>query len=227
MDLDLALALSLGYVLIAVVGSPLYGKFGVRLDMFYMRVLHNFLMTIMNGYMAIEIFQQAYNTSFYGPIFRDQRGLAMAKVLWMFYASKLLEFNDTFIMIFRKSTSQISFLHVYHHSSVFLMWWINVYFYPGGEAYVSAWMNSFVHVWMYGHYFLATLGYSAWWKRYITTLQIAQLGLFVVQGFSLFTGATRQHQMLALINCTYATTLFVLFIHYYRQNYGSKHKKEE
>jgi len=29
---------------------------------------------------------------------------------------------------------QISFLHVYHHASIFFVWWIIVYYAPGGEC---------------------------------------------------------------------------------------------
>jgi hypothetical protein len=95
------------------------------------------------------------------------------------------------------------------------------------KAYPSAWLNSFVHVWMYSYYFVATFGYSVWWKKYITMLQITQLGLFVLQGISLlFTGAT-EFKFIGLINGVYAFTLFALFISFYRQSYGTRGGKKE
>lgn len=50
---------------------------------------------------------------------------------------------------------QVSFLHVYHHASISLIWWMITYSAPGGDAYFSAALNSFVHVLMYCYYFTA------------------------------------------------------------------------
>lgn len=154
-------------------------------------------------------------------------------------------------MLFRKTYNQVSFLHWYHHASVFMMWWFNVRYYPGGEgtksisfrikrnhlAYPSAWLNSFVHVWMYSYYLFSTLGFRAWWKKYLTQLQISQLTMFVVQvclkknvidfqkGISLmFTGA-QEFRFIGIINGLYALTILVLFIKFYLESY-SKPREE-
>src|SRR5690554_2211499 len=87
------------------------------------------------------------------------------------------------------------------------------------KAYPSAWMNSFVHVWMYSYYLIATFGKTIWWKRYITLLQISQLSLFVVQGVSLlFTGAP-EFRFIGIINGIYASTLVALFLNFYSKSY--------
>jgi len=36
--------------------------------------------------------------------------------------------------ILRKKNGQITFLHVYHHGSMVLLWWVGVKFIPGGEG---------------------------------------------------------------------------------------------
>jgi hypothetical protein len=60
------------------------------------------------------------------------------------------EFVDTVIMVLKKNNRQISFLHVYHHATTFFpVWWANVKFGPGGEAYFCCAFNSFIHVLMY------------------------------------------------------------------------------
>jgi len=41
-------------------------------------------------------------------------------------------------------------------------------------------LNLMVHVFMYYYYAVATLGYKVWWKRHLTTLQIAQFIIDVV-----------------------------------------------
>jgi hypothetical protein len=38
------------------------------------------------------------------------------------------------IMIMKRNTRQITFLHVYHHSSISLIWWAIAHHAPGGEG---------------------------------------------------------------------------------------------
>src|SRR5947209_12697367 len=66
----------------------------------------------------------------------------MAKYIWLFYVSKTFEFMDTFIMVLKKNNHQISFLHVYHHFSIFMIWWFVTFTVPNGESYFSAALNS-------------------------------------------------------------------------------------
>eukprot|EP01132_Coremiostelium_polycephalum_P009160 gene9160-11226_t len=72
------------------------------------------------------------------------------------------------------SDKGIGFLHVYHHSSIFFLWWIGVNWTAGGDAYFSAMINSFIHTIMYGYYFMAALKINCPWKRYLTQLQLLQ-----------------------------------------------------
>lgn len=45
---------------------------------------------------------------------------------------QVFEFMDTIIMCLRCRFRQITFLHVYHHASIFAIWWAIVKYYPGG-----------------------------------------------------------------------------------------------
>jgi len=40
--------------------------------------------------------------------------------------SQILDFVDTFAIIMRGKWKQLSFLHVYHHISIFLFYWLNI-----------------------------------------------------------------------------------------------------
>jgi hypothetical protein len=42
-------------------------------------------------------------------------------LLWMFYISKVFDFMDTIFIILGKKWNQLSFLHVYHHVTIFLV----------------------------------------------------------------------------------------------------------
>ena len=60
--------------------------------------------------------------------------LQIARALWWYYFSKLIEFMDTFFFILRKKNNQISFLHVYHHASMFPIWWTGIKWAAGGQC---------------------------------------------------------------------------------------------
>jgi hypothetical protein len=83
----------------------------------------------------------------------------MAKYIWLFYFSKADEFFDTVIMVLRKNNHQITFLHVYHHCSIFVIWWLVTYIAPNGESYFSAALNSGMrYVFKYGCSAFSMLG---------------------------------------------------------------------
>ncbi|GBN10894.1 Elongation of very long chain fatty acids protein 4 [Araneus ventricosus] len=102
----------------------------------------------------------------------------IAKALWWYYFSKLLEFCDTFFFILRKKNNQLTFLHIYHHSTMFGLWWIGVKWVPGGSSLPGAMANSFVHVLMYLYYTLSAIGPAIqpylWWKKYLTIIQLVR-----------------------------------------------------
>ena len=72
--------------------------------------------------------------------------LRMAAACWWYYISKLFEFVDSFSMVLRKRDKQLSFLHLYHHSTMFPLWWIGVSYVAGGNTIIGATMNCIVHV---------------------------------------------------------------------------------
>lgn len=60
--------------------------------------------------------------------------LQIASALWWYYISKGVEFLDTAFFILRKKFNQVSFLHVYHHCTMFILWWIGIKWVPGGQC---------------------------------------------------------------------------------------------
>uniref|UniRef100_A0A673HDY9 Elongation of very long chain fatty acids protein n=1 Tax=Sinocyclocheilus rhinocerous TaxID=307959 RepID=A0A673HDY9_9TELE len=102
----------------------------------------------------------------------------------------------------RKKFNQVSFLHVYHHCTMFILWWIGIKWVPGGQSFFGAMINSGIHVLMYGYYGLAiqfhvTIGHAT---------------------HSLYTGCPFPAWMQwALIG--YAVTFIILFANFYYQTY--------
>jgi hypothetical protein len=82
-------------------------------------------------------------------------------------SSKVLDFCDTIFMVLRKKWRQITFLHLFHHVSIFLIYWLNAAAAYNGDVYPTIIANSLVHFVMYGYYLLVALypGYTPWCAR--------------------------------------------------------------
>jgi len=110
----------------------------------------------------------------------DHRRLTF--VYW-YLMSKIIDLMDTVFFVLRKKWSQVSALHIYHHSSVPFCVWLAVNYAPtAGVNGIFPIFNSAVHVLMYTYYALSAFGPSVqkylWWKRYITMVQLAQFVIF-------------------------------------------------
>ncbi|KNE60123.1 hypothetical protein AMAG_05546 [Allomyces macrogynus ATCC 38327] len=202
-------------------------------------LLNNVVLTSLSLFMAVEVLRQAFlgRYSLFGNplVTPEQGGTGMAKIVAVFYLSKILEFNDTIIMVLKKNFHQISFLHVYHHASIFMIWWLVTLWAPTGESYFSAFLNSGIHVIMYGYYFLSALGFKqvTFIKKYITSAQMTQFMLMMVQAtYNLIDGFVLRPEKakapnaypleLSVLLWVYMVTMLALFGNFYRQSYKNK-----
>ncbi|XP_059145002.1 elongation of very long chain fatty acids protein 4-like [Physella acuta] len=149
---------------------------------------------------------------------------------WLFFVSKMIEFLDTVFFILRKKNNQVTFLHVYHHTSMCMFTWVGLNFFTGGNNIAYGVVNSFIHVVMYSYYALAAFGPHMrkylWWKKYLTKMQIGQFLILIVYvswnemygcGFS---------RTFVLITLAYICTVLLLFINFYVRAYLSSHKPQ-
>jgi len=135
------------------------------------------------------------------------------------YLSKFFDWVDTYIIIKRGKTNQLSFLHVYHHSSIIFVWGYMLYSGQGnGVVAFGAWINSLTHVLMYSHYLLTSFKIKNPFKKYLTLWQITQFYLCFTQGLLLLfiypsweTYLPKNYTWIAL---TYHTSLITLFSRY-------------
>lgn len=208
----------------------------------YLAMFHNLFCTVLSLYMCVEIWRQAYLNSynlFSQSLDRTPAGLPMASVLWVFYFSKVPEFMDTILMALKRNFRQITFLHVYHHSSIFVIWWFIMSYCPGGSSYFSAALNSFVHVVMYGYYFWASVAAKqpegtkprwnqpAFYKKYITTFQLFQFCLnFAQASWMLFVNPPADFPLFTVwILFFYMISMLALFGNFYMKTYTKKPAK--
>ena len=68
----------------------------------------------------------------------------MAFIFWVFYAQKYWEFLDTWLFILRKSYRQVTFLHLFHHSSITIVVGSIVRFDFSGDMYLPVLLNAMV-----------------------------------------------------------------------------------
>ncbi|KAG1658192.1 Elongation of very long chain fatty acids protein 4 [Nymphon striatum] len=154
-----------------------------------------------------------------------------ASALWWYYISKLVEFFDTFFFISRKKNSQLSFLHIYHHSTMFVLWWIGVKWVPGGSAVPGALLNSFVHVLMYLYYGLSAFGPRIqkylWWKRYLTIIQLTQFTAALIAGVYAIIMDCKFPLWMQYALVLYMCSFIILFGNFYWKEYVNKKENDK
>jgi|Transcript_5611 elongation of very long chain fatty acids protein 4 len=96
--------------------------------------------------------------------------------IFVHYLSKYMDWCDTLWMVLKKKSSiQMSFLHLYHHATIGVVWGFLLSLGHGnGTAQYGAFINSVTHVIMYTHYFVTGLGINNPLKNLVTKWQIAQ-----------------------------------------------------
>ncbi|XP_046669192.1 elongation of very long chain fatty acids protein AAEL008004-like [Homalodisca vitripennis] len=155
--------------------------------------------------------------------------LRMASLCWWYYISKLTEFVDTLFFVLRKKDNQISLLHLYHHSLTPIETWVCVKFLAGGHGTFSNLVNNLVHVIMYFYYMMSALGPQyqkyLWWKKHLTTLQLAQFTLVFVHSAQVLIFDCGYPKLVAAFLLVHSTIFFVLFLDFYNQAYKQSQKK--
>lgn len=84
---------------------------------------YNMIQVMLCSYMCIEAGIRAYSAGYtLTPCnYFNHENPPIAFILYVFYISKILDFLDTVFIILEKRWKQLSFLHVYHHTSIFLV----------------------------------------------------------------------------------------------------------
>lgn len=221
------LAITAAYILAVVIGPKLMQNrqpFQFRWTLFF----YNLLLVIINLHICLKLFITTWKLNYsyscqevnYGD---DPDELKIAEALWWYYFSKMIEFLDTVFFILRKKVNQVSFLHVYHHATMFPLWWIGIKWVAGGQAFFGAMINSFIHVIMYTYYGVAALGPEyqkyLWWKKYLTIIQLVQFVAGITHAIqSLYVRCPFPLWMQWLL-IVYGLTILGLFLNFYFRAY--------
>jgi len=94
-------------------------------------------------------------------------------------------------------------------------------------GWITAVLNALIHVFMYYYYAMNCLGYTIWWRKYLTTCQILQFVVdcatsypwlfFYLNGYAC-RGDPKAWVLANIGGCL----LIALFMNFYRANYQQK-----
>ncbi|XP_067933604.1 very long chain fatty acid elongase 2-like [Watersipora subatra] len=225
--------LTAAYLMFVLWLGPLMMKGRAAFELRGFMISYNLFQVGLSLYMVTEIIYSMFING-YHPICQpfsaktahlNPLELRMAQALWWYYISKPIEFMDTVLMVLRKKNSQITFLHVFHHATMFNIWWFCIRLIPGGQGWLASSLNSFVHVFMYTYYLLnlfPSVRKYLWWKRYITQLQLCQFVIVLVHTVNTYLSGCDFPMWSIVMLTAYMVILIALFTNFYVNAYKSK-----
>lgn len=206
--------------------------------------LYNLTQVVCCGYLVVETIRTAIQLD-YSPICNTFEPTAvdnkMPFLLYLFYLTKGLDLFDTFFFVFHKKDRQITFLHVYHHISIFMVYWVNANVFYSGDIYYTIIANGFVHFVMYGYYFATTLksvnakgeGVGALYqvtqalRPHITKLQLIQFVTMMSQAAYILYHSCGSPLFWTKIYFFYILSMFALFMQFFYNAYMKKKNKKD
>jgi elongation of very long chain fatty acids protein 4 len=188
----------------------------------YPMLLYNNAQILLNLYMVYGLSAVVSYPNIYGINIPYTANLRY--FVYIHYLSKYFDYFDTLFIILRgKEKQQLSFLHVYHHSTIGVIWGFLLYRGHGnGTASFGCFINSIIHLIMYSHYLCTSLGYNNPFKKYITRTQLLQFAVCLVHSLAVIGVEEIVPKKYAVIELIYQTTMLVLFSNFYVKSYPSK-----
>ena len=141
--------------------------------------------------------------------------------VFLHYISKYIDYLDTLFIILRKKNNQLSFLHIYHHSTVGIIWGFLLYMGQGNatESF-GCLFNSFIHIIMYSHYLITSFGINNPFKKYITQMQLVQFLILFIHSIVVISNYEKYFPLkYAFIQFIYQLQMIILFSNFYKNSY--------
>jgi len=225
--------IAIGYLCFVFFGSIIMQFLPPCPGLYPFKFIYNIVQVMLCSYMCIESVVRAYSAGYtLLPCNNfDQTSPPLGFILYVFYISKILDFLDTVFIILEKKWGQLSFLHVYHHTSIFLMYWLNVNVGYDGDVYLTIFLNGFIHTIMYTYYFVSLHVKQIWWKSALTLSQMTQFVLMNAQAiYLLYIGCQQYPVKIITVYLYYIVSLLILFANFFVASYvikGGKGKKSK
>ncbi|GLH05882.1 Elongation of very long chain fatty acids protein [Gryllus bimaculatus] len=96
----------------------------------------------------------------------------------------------------------------------------------GGNTTTTGIVNGLIHVMMYSYYQLALLGYTVWWKKYLTQMQIIQFVIVFIHNLAVFFVKSCNYGLfITLLTLVQAIYFIYMFTNFYLKTYRKEIKK--
>lgn len=222
------LTIIISYLYFSAYAGPRYMKDRKPFELKNVIILYNFVQVVMSIFLVYEAVQGGW---FNGYSFacqpvdysESQKGTRMAAAVWWYFFCKITELLDTVFFVLRKKTNQVSFLHLYHHSMMPVCAWVGTRFLPGGHGTLLGMINSFIHIIMYGYYFVSSLGPQyqkyLWWKKHLTTMQMIQFCIIFIHNTQVMFRDCNYPKIITFLLGTQALFFLALFGNFYHKSY--------
>jgi elongation of very long chain fatty acids protein 4 len=238
-DFPTAFNIALAYAAFVLIGSTVMKVLNVpAIDPYPIKFIYNVSQIMLCAYMTIEagLLAHRHNYTLLPCNAYNTTNPPVANLLWLFYISKVWDFWDTIFIVLGKKWRQLSFLHVYHHLTIFLFYWLNSHVNYDGDIYLTIALNGFIHTVMYTYYFICMhtkvpeTGKSLpiWWKSSLTMMQLIQFVTMMSQATYLLGTQCKQTSLRVVFSyLVYILSLFGLFSHFYVQSYSKPRKSKK
>lgn len=136
---------------------------------------------------------------------------------YFIYWLKIFELCDTVVFVMRKKQNQITYLHVFHHSSTITLVYLLLKYYRGNGALYPIFLNSWVHVIMYTYYLFSNICSAEVMKKFIlvkksiTIIQMVQFCMILAQVATTW----KNCKIPLILRCYYLFVVSVIFYGFY------------
>ncbi|CAG9804551.1 unnamed protein product [Chironomus riparius] len=181
-----------------------------------------FLINAFNAGLKIDYLWKCYLPGY--------NNLPHAKLLYLTYFIKALEFIETICFILRRNFRQVSFLHVYHHVSTFIFAYLGVTLVGNGMVMATYSLNMFIHAIMYSYYFASLFMRENQFvavKKCITIMQMVQFCLILfntLRSWQTDCGIENKFYYIFVLN---VVIIFYQFYQFYKIAYSAKKLKNQ
>lgn len=187
---------------------------------FQILVVYNFSCSLLSLYTLYGFSRELIAD---GNFYSTRNNPALESYFKLYWILKNVELLDTVFMILRHRRRQISFLHVFHHSTMVMLSDFAYHLFQWPCIAVFLVLNSFVHVVLYSYYGLAAYNPKSppQWKKQVTEIQILQFFIdmvFAIYGFF--------YHNFCIYSLSYGAVMIYFFCDFYNRAYLKSKPKQ-
>lgn len=190
-------------------------------------IIHNINLILLNLYVFLITCYSVYDKKMliYGNDPNDNTNIILHNTMYLFWISKYYDYIDTIIIILNKNFYQLSYLHVFHHSTISSILFFSFKLIPYcADMWFPMMFNSFIHILLYYYYLLSIVNnkQKIWWAKYLTRLQLIQFVCIIIQQYLSIISNKIYPYYIREFHILYGIYMIYLFGKFYVKKYNIK-----